>query len=137
MEYSWVKNYLGRSYSSAYGCLDFVVEVLEKEFKYKNLPKYAVDDGISQRKRSALLAQALADNCAQVLETGRRSGDIVVINVYGRPTHVGLFLEPNYILHTISGDCVCLENVDSIMLKNRIQGYFRPAFQMELPFDGN
>jgi cell wall-associated NlpC family hydrolase len=50
-------------------------------------------------------------------------GDIVLMSIFGLPVHVGIYLEPDHILHTDKGHGVVLDT--RTKWKTRIVGYYR------------
>jgi len=54
-----------------------------------------------------------------------RSGDIAVVKLAGIPCHVGVYLEPGYVLHAERGKDSCAERVSILSRRARIEGYYR------------
>ena len=52
-------------------------------------------------------------------------GDVVVIAIGGRDTHVGVYLNGGKMLHAYRGTDSCIEDLRSAKWKNRITGYYR------------
>lgn len=52
-------------------------------------------------------------------------GDLVLFNVLGSPTHLGIVSEPNHFIHSREGKDVAVERLDSFSWSKRIQGYYR------------
>jgi len=51
-------------------------------------------------------------------------GDIGVFNMMGNPCHVGIYIGKNKILHVLKGTNSVCENLSSIRLKNRLEGWY-------------
>jgi hypothetical protein len=54
-----------------------------------------------------------------------RSGDLVLMRLFGAETHVGVVTTPGYFLHTREGQDVAIERMDSATWKHRITGIYR------------
>lgn len=54
-----------------------------------------------------------------------QTGDVVVLNITGMATHVGIYLDGMKMLHVMKGTDSCIESLKSSKWKNRIEGYYR------------
>lgn len=54
-----------------------------------------------------------------------RYGDMVILNLLGRPLHTGVMLDEDSFIHCLKGKGVSIENVSDISWKNRINGFLR------------
>jgi cell wall-associated NlpC family hydrolase len=52
-------------------------------------------------------------------------GDIVVFNMRGLPTHVGIYIGKNSFIHTLKGHNSCVESLSSPLWNKRIEGFYR------------
>lgn len=51
--------------------------------------------------------------------------DLVLINIGGKPRHVGVWLDGNRMLHTLAGHDSSIESLSSPKWVNRIEGFYR------------
>lgn len=61
----------------------------------------------------------------QVTIAEARPPDVVVFRVLPHPSHVGVFLTPQWFLHIRAGTCSALGRLDAIIWRHRIDGVFR------------
>jgi len=54
-----------------------------------------------------------------------REGDGALLKLAGHPTHVGLMVDPLRVLHTERNIGPMIEEVASLMWKDRVEGYYR------------
>jgi len=54
-----------------------------------------------------------------------QAGDVVVFNILGESTHVGIITKPGYFLHAYENQDVRVERLDSVKWKKRIEGIYR------------
>lgn len=50
--------------------------------------------------------------------------DLVLLRMHGRPCHIGIWVEPNRILHASYNIGVVLEDKSGSRLKGRVEGYY-------------
>lgn len=108
-------------------CWGLVRLALEEQFGFLGLPGYedgyrdtADRDGIAEAVRSGLLqGWEPADSPA--------AGSLVILRLAGRPWHCGLMANRTWMLHTLEGTGVCVERVDGLLWRNRIEGWWRYA----------
>jgi hypothetical protein len=122
-----VRKYITRRYDGyPHPCMQLVTDVLVEEYGYP-VPKVDLGSGLRSRAEAALAL--LADRCIEVSRQEAQEGDIVLVSLGGIPTHVGIFVGTSYVLHVPDGDTgVALEHLDSVWIKNRIMGFYRPRF---------
>lgn len=51
--------------------------------------------------------------------------DIVVLNVHGRPVHVGVMIDCQRFIHTYKGSGVCIESIDDQNWQTKIESFHR------------
>lgn len=56
-------------------------------------------------------------------------GDAIKLRLSGHPCHVGVYLGNNEFLHTQHGHDSCIDRLDGIKWKNRIDGFYRHKLQ--------
>ncbi len=54
-----------------------------------------------------------------------QAGDAVCISLAGRPLHAGLVIEGGRFLHVLAGRDSCIERLDAIAWRRRIEGFYR------------
>ena len=125
----WTKNYIGIPYA-AHGraregadCYGFIRLVLV-EYGH-NLPLFAHDYDPSDRSGEArLIGEGLPLIGAHGVEE-RAPGDIVLIRYLAIPSHVGVYIGDDTVLHLTEGKASCIESLSSSHLASRIVGYYR------------
>jgi len=58
-------------------------------------------------------------------------GDAIKLRLAGHPCHVGVYLQNSEFLHTQNGHDSCIDRLDSVKWKNRIEGFYRHKSQMK------
>lgn len=58
-------------------------------------------------------------------------GDAIKLRLMGHPCHVGVYLENKEFLHTQIGHDSCIDRLDGVKWKNRIDGFYRHKSQMK------
>lgn len=59
-------------------------------------------------------------------------GDLVLFNIFGEPTHIGIYIGDNKFLHVREGMDSVIENLDNFKWNKRLAGFFRYQEQTEL-----
>lgn len=57
--------------------------------------------------------------------TSRQAGDLIVLRVGGQPSHCGILINRDQMLHTMAGHNSCLESVIGSRWESRIYGVYR------------
>jgi cell wall-associated NlpC family hydrolase len=123
-QYIGIPYELGGRDKAGADCWGIVRMILRDEFG-KELPDFPItrwdpQDDISWRKLEAAKSEI---PCIRV--THPKPGDICVLNLCGRPTHVGIFISANEIIHTLGGIQSVIERIESPRIKSRIEGFYR------------
>ena len=58
-------------------------------------------------------------------------GDAIKLRLMGHPCHVGVYLGNNEFLHTQTGHDSCIDRLDGVKWKNRIEGFYRHKSQIK------
>lgn len=67
----------------------------------------------------------IVDNEGLLKETTNpKFGDIVILNVFGRPLHIGIIIDNTRIIHTGRNTGVVIEKLTGAKWKSRIMGYY-------------
>lgn len=95
-----------------------------------SIPSYA--EGYSDAGHSAESRRALTDLFEKGMASWRRvespePGDVVLLNIGGRPLHVGLAIGGGQMLHTERKINTVIERLGSPMWERRIEGFYRYA----------
>lgn len=117
-----VLKYMQKNYSSKpHPCMALVVDVLETEFHVNT--EVDAETGYTLRERVALVLNVLSSKCIPVTEA--KPGDVILMDAGGY--HVGVAISKTDMLHVPeeSMGVVC-ERMDSVMVRNRIVGIYRP-----------
>ncbi len=94
------------------------------------LPSYTEsyeDAGHSVESREALRVLIAANLCAWRPVSDPVPGDVVLLNIGGRPIHVGLALGGGLLLHAERKINTVIERLASPMWAKRIEGFYRHA----------
>lgn len=124
----WVGAWIGLHYADKgrgpdYDCWGLVRAALQS--RGIALPSYADDYTAAKDHRSVsdAVRSGLLDGWQKVAVP--TCGDIVILNVGGRPWHCGLVVADNLFLHVLPGATSCLERLDSPQWAKRIEGFYR------------
>lgn len=95
-----------------------------------SIPSYA--EGYSDAGHSAESRRVLTDLFQKGMASWRRvespePGDVVLLNIGGRPLHVGLAIGGGLMLHTERQINTVIERLASPMWARRIEGFYRYA----------
>lgn len=99
---------------------------------YKNelnieLPDYLdVYNSTNDTEKLAKVIKEEKEHNWQQPDTGKEF-DIIILNMKGRPMHIGVVIKPNYMVHCSKGVNTAIERFDSIKWKNRVIGFARYA----------
>ena len=125
----WTRQYVGKPYQPPYGCLLLVADVLREQFKVKCIPPIVEtlpsETYNSNRARAAAITEALSKYTVPAVGPARCGGMLVIINVGGKPCHIGILASENWLLHSIEGTDAIIEPLDSVRIRNRIGGFFK------------
>lgn len=58
-------------------------------------------------------------------------GDAVKLRLMGHPCHVGVYLGNSEFLHTQTGHDSCIDRLDGVKWKNRLDGFYRHKSRMK------
>lgn len=90
----------------------------------KNLPDF--EDYINPKDREQIQNLIIKNKpliSAKQIDTPEE-GCIAVFNIRHHPTHLGVYIGNNYILHTMQGSNSLLEKIDSPRLRGRLEGFY-------------
>jgi len=115
------KPYVGVEYEPPHGCFRLVAKVFEGLY---GVDLGEQDEGLKQaenKDRTARLQEKLIEMTRQIYDP--QEGDVVIIR--GRPFHIGLIIEPNWMLHAYNGGTSCIEDYTGFRWRNRVEGFYR------------
>ena len=116
----------GRSEDGA-DCWGLVVLFYEKELGI-SLPKYedvVLNIGKNHEKTMDQV-DAILDTLTLFEPTDTPEyGDVVLLNMLGRPVHTGIVIAPNQFIHTTHKTNVAVENYSELKWNRRVQGFYR------------
>lgn len=114
-----LKKYIGKQYEK-YNCFDLVKEYYIDHFDL-DLRNYYEGQGVPPRRTVQSLVISNKGDFVRVTEP--QSGDIVVINLFGMECHIGIYIHPKKILHSMRVVGSSLEGLERY--KRMIAGYYR------------
>jgi cell wall-associated NlpC family hydrolase len=111
-------DYIGRRYSGAVPCFDFVAEVMRDQGMA--LPGYHY----AKAEHAEALRRHLSEHAAVVAEP--QAGDVVLLNIGGQPAHIGVMVDHKEFVHHDATHGVIRESIRAAHWRNRVAGYWRP-----------
>ena len=114
--------FIGASYEPPTGCFALVQRVFESAYGIR-VPDYASGVGHDRTARAARFQQQLAAHCIPVDDP--QEGDVIILNIGGKPAHIGVVTEPGWMLHSYSGGSAVIESYQDMRWRNRINGFWR------------
>lgn len=128
----WVAGYIGLPFTDhgrgpeAFDCWGLVRFVLDKRFGIRCLPEHGGYVSCGHRRSVAeAFRHGLAESWRQVPAEQHRAGDIAVFSVGRLPSHVGLVVSQDTMLHIEKGTDSVVERFDRQPWVNRIEGVYR------------
>lgn len=131
----WAGKYIGLPFRehgrdrNGVDCWGLVRIVLEEEFGII-LPCYATH--YRDTKQAGKISQIVGEEkqwWASVPPGQEQPGDVVLIRMRGQPTHVGVVIGDNAMLHVAQGIDSAIENYTRISWKDRVTGFYRYAIR--------
>jgi probable lipoprotein NlpC len=121
----WVEKYIGIPYSfGALDCWGLVCLVLREEF-HKELPSFEhVDKNKNNLPDFVNECLPLAP-VVKIPFDERAMGDIILLNILGRPCHTGIIINNNMMLHSLHNHDSALECYTGSKWIKRIEGVYR------------
>jgi len=110
----------GRTLEGGVDCYGLAREIIKNEFG-KELPVWNISDFTPEMMKAEISMQSMSH--FRKVETPE-PGDIGVFQFYGLPTHVGVFVGDNRIIHIMIDEYSVMERLDSHRLNNRLVGWY-------------
>lgn len=107
---------------------------------YKNelqidLPSY---DNLYTNSDSAEVPELLSKYKDNWLQDNKGApGDVCLFNIYGEPSHVGIYVGDNKFLHAREGRDSVIDSLDSPQWSKRFQGFFKYCDNIQIPIVGS
>lgn len=111
--------YVGRDYEK-YNCFDLAKEFYAVEFNL-SLKNYFEGEVVPNRKEIECLVKTSTGDFNKVDEPV--FGDIIVINLYGYASHIGIYLGEGRFLHSVRKIGSCMDSITRY--SKMIEGYYR------------
>ncbi len=103
----------------AYDCYGLAIEVLRRYGK--TLPDAYYQDA-SRENNALVIADYIATHCMPLVDSWRE-GDLIVIRVAGKPSHIGVYIGDGMYIHSSRSSGVKIESVTSI--RSKVEGCYR------------
>lgn len=114
---------LGRSRDGV-DCYGLVLLVNREQFG-RSLPDYAYRSSLDPSAVNATISTHLPHDFRRVEEPV--PGDLVMLQILGRPWHCGVYVAPGLMLHVIGHAVSGIDRLGSVRWHRRIRGYYRPV----------
>lgn len=111
--------YIGRDYES-YNCLDLAKEFYRDHFGLE-LKNYFEGDVVPSRKDIECLINTNKGELEKVIKP--KFGDIIVINLYGYASHIGVYIGEEKFLHSVRKIGSCLDSLPRY--SKMVEGFYR------------
>ena len=106
-------------------CFGLVQLIYQEEFKIQ-LPSYIETYANEKDKKAICHAINSEKKLSGWLETTTpKFGNLIILNLLGRPLHLGVMLDENTFIHCMKGKGTIIENTTDISWRNRINGYLK------------
>jgi len=106
-------------------CFGLVQMIYQDEFKIQ-LPSYIEMYANEKDKKAICHAINSEKKLSGWLETTTpKFGNLIILNLLGRPLHLGVMLDENTFIHCMKGKGTIIENTTDISWRNRINGYLK------------
>ena len=106
-------------------CFGLVQMIYQDEFKIQ-LPSYIETYANEKDKKAICHAINSEKKLSGWLETTTpKFGNLIILNLLGRPRHLGVMLDENTFIHCMKGKGTIIENTTDISWRNRINGYLK------------
>ena len=105
----------------AIDCYGLVIKFYEDIFNI-HLPDYgrSIDDNPDAVSRTVIDSRG-----EWTRVENPQFGDVAIFNIAGKPIHIGLFIGGDDFLHCLHGRNSCIENLQNLSWKRRLDGFYR------------
>ena len=114
----------GRDHSGV-DCFGLVQMIYKQEFKIQ-LPSY-IEAYENEKDREAICNEINKEKkLSGWVETDNpKHGNLIILNLLGRPLHLGVMLDHKSFIHCMKGKGTIIEKTTDIIWRNRINGYLK------------
>ena len=106
-------------------CFGLVQMIYRDEFEIQ-LPSYIEMNENEKDKKAICHAINSEKKLSGWLETTNpKFGNLIILNLLGRPLHLGVMLDNSSFIHCMKGKGTIIENTTDISWRNRINGYLK------------
>jgi cell wall-associated NlpC family hydrolase len=127
---SWAARYIGIPFKEdgtgfdGINCWHLIRLAAREQFGL-DYPEPAVINPLDMQEVGTILRRAkAAPPWREVTLAEARPPDVIAFKVLAWPSHVGLFINPQWFLHIRQGTASVLGRLDSIIWRNRVDGVF-------------
>jgi len=113
----------GRDFSGC-DCFGLVKLIYQQELKKSLIPADNYSDSDNLLQVAPLIKQGVSLLCGDEVDIPQ-FGDIVVFKLRGVPSHIGMYVESNKVIHIMRNTDSCIERLNSKRLKGRVDGFYR------------
>ena len=131
---NWVSDYMGLTFKErgrdrdGLDCWGLVRLVLSEQFNV-DAPSYAADYySVNNEQHIFHLIRTHLGFWHPVYPS--QAGDCILLRINKQPSHIGIVVANNWMLHILSNSTVSLERLDSLRWKRRIVGFYRHEEKM-------
>lgn len=117
-------NYIGLPYQTR-GCWE-LVRLFYKQEMGIDLPSYADEYAklsAEEQQEIAVLIRAERNDWREVTEP--QCGDVILLRIFGEPSHIGIVLGEGKMLHVFRGNTSCVESYFGPKWAPRIDSFWR------------
>ena len=106
-------------------CFGLVQIIYKQEFKIQ-LPSY-IEAYENEKDRESICNEINKEKkLSGWVETDNPNhGNLIILNLLGRPLHLGVMLDHNSFIHCMKGKGTIIEKTTDIIWRNRINGYLK------------
>lgn len=115
--------FIGRAYQPPHGCFRLVQQVFEEGYGLQLADHDAGLDPYDLDARAARFQERLVEHCVSV--TNPAEGDLILLNIGGKPAHIGVVIAPGQMLHAYEGGSAVIEPYSSPRWSSRTEGFYR------------
>ena len=113
----------GRNFDGC-DCYGLVLLIYKNELKKSLLPADSYSNSEDLAQVYPLIKQGIALLDGYEVDIPE-VGDIVVFRLRGVPSHIGIYVGGNQVIHIMRSTHSCIEKLNSRRLKGRVDGFYR------------
>lgn len=101
-----------------------LIMLAQQQLHGRTVPDYCVYTDSSDPAQTSPLFAGRSD-WQRVELAAIQPGDVLVLTVMGHPVHAGLYIGRGLMLHSLKGRDSCIERIDCMAWRRRIEGVYR------------